>query len=214
MKKIILDLCGGTGSWSEPYKEAGYAVVLITLPEYNILKAYTDGTNIHFPHSTMPETVIPFDKIYGILAAPPCTEFSLAKGNSSRNFTSAMRVVEACFFIIWSARANGSLQFWALENPTGFLRQFLGKPPFTFFQWEFGGEYVKRTDLWGYYKKPKVQVKIKPQNILAGEKHTSHSKQWSNPKKPDKYKDLKLNRAAIRAITPPGFARAFMEANP
>lgn len=23
--KIILDLCGGTGSWSKPYKEAGYA---------------------------------------------------------------------------------------------------------------------------------------------------------------------------------------------
>ena len=22
MKKIILDLCGGTGSWSRPYKEA------------------------------------------------------------------------------------------------------------------------------------------------------------------------------------------------
>lgn len=24
--KIILDLCGGTGSWSKPYKEAGYDV--------------------------------------------------------------------------------------------------------------------------------------------------------------------------------------------
>lgn len=23
--KIILDLCGGTGSWSKPYKDAGYA---------------------------------------------------------------------------------------------------------------------------------------------------------------------------------------------
>ena len=25
-KKIILDLCGGTGSWSKPYKDAGYDV--------------------------------------------------------------------------------------------------------------------------------------------------------------------------------------------
>lgn len=25
-KKIILDLCDGTGSWSKPYKEAGYDV--------------------------------------------------------------------------------------------------------------------------------------------------------------------------------------------
>lgn len=36
-KKIILDLCGGTGSWSKPYKEAGYDVRLITLPEYDVL---------------------------------------------------------------------------------------------------------------------------------------------------------------------------------
>lgn len=35
--KIILDLCGGTGSWSKPYKEAGYDVRLITLPEYDVL---------------------------------------------------------------------------------------------------------------------------------------------------------------------------------
>lgn len=36
-KKIILDLCGGTGSWSKPYKEAGYDVKLITLPEHDVL---------------------------------------------------------------------------------------------------------------------------------------------------------------------------------
>lgn len=26
MSKIILDLCGGTGSWSKPYRDAGYDV--------------------------------------------------------------------------------------------------------------------------------------------------------------------------------------------
>jgi hypothetical protein len=31
--KIIIDLCGGTGSWSKPYKDAGYDVRVITLPE-------------------------------------------------------------------------------------------------------------------------------------------------------------------------------------
>lgn len=35
--KIILDLCGGTGSWSKPYKEAGYDVRNITLPEFDVL---------------------------------------------------------------------------------------------------------------------------------------------------------------------------------
>ena len=30
MTKIILDLCGGSGAWSAPYKAAGYDVRLIT----------------------------------------------------------------------------------------------------------------------------------------------------------------------------------------
>lgn len=36
--KIILDLCGGTGSWSNPYKEAGYQVLVITFPERIVLE--------------------------------------------------------------------------------------------------------------------------------------------------------------------------------
>ena len=36
MKKIVLDLCGGTGSWSKPYKEAGYDIRLITLPKQDV----------------------------------------------------------------------------------------------------------------------------------------------------------------------------------
>ena len=32
--KIILDLCGGTGSWSKPYKENGYDVRVIDPQEW------------------------------------------------------------------------------------------------------------------------------------------------------------------------------------
>lgn len=59
MRKIILDLCGGTGSWSRPYAQAGYDVRVITLPEYDV-RDYE-----------------PPENVYGILAAPPCTEFSV-----------------------------------------------------------------------------------------------------------------------------------------
>ena len=48
-EKIILDLCGGTGSWSKPYKEAGYDVRLITLPNEDV------------------RLYIPPDNVYGIL---------------------------------------------------------------------------------------------------------------------------------------------------
>lgn len=34
--KIILDLADGTGSWSKPYKNAGYDVRNITLPESDV----------------------------------------------------------------------------------------------------------------------------------------------------------------------------------
>jgi site-specific DNA-cytosine methylase len=96
--KIILDLCGGTGAWSKPYRDAGYDVRLITLPEYDV------------------RTYEPPENVYGILAAPPCTEFSLAKGSRPRNLSGAMEVVEACMKIIWRCRLDGNLEFWALSK--------------------------------------------------------------------------------------------------
>ena len=51
--KIILDLCGGSGSWSRAYVAAGYDVRNITLPAYDVL------------------TYEPPENVYGILAAPP-----------------------------------------------------------------------------------------------------------------------------------------------
>ncbi len=61
--KIILDLCGGSGSWSRPYKQAGYDVRLITLPLYDVL-LYEPPSNVH-----------------GILAAPPVlsSQYSTAR---------------------------------------------------------------------------------------------------------------------------------------
>jgi hypothetical protein len=52
-KRIILDLCGGTGAWSNPYLQASYDVRVITLPDQDVL------------------TYLPPEKVWGILAAPP-----------------------------------------------------------------------------------------------------------------------------------------------
>lgn len=196
--KIILDLCGGTGAWSKPYKDAGYDVRLITSPDYDV----TD--------------YIPPANVYGILAAPPCTEFSLAKGNKQRDFKAAMKTVEACIKIIWDCRINNKLGFWALENPLGFLRQFLGNPKYVFEQWQFGAPFVKRTDVWGYFKAPKPTVKNRPELefMMRYPKGKTNARCWSKPKCPKEYQDLNLSRQEIRAITPPGFAKAFFKANP
>ena len=203
-EKIILDLCGGTGSWSRPYKEAGYDVRVITLPGYDV------------------RTYNPPREVYGILAAPPCTEFSIAKSGSRRrrDLAAGMETVEACLRIIWQCRLAGSLKFWALENPVGFLRQFLGIPHYTFFQWWFGDRGIKRTDLWGYFREPKRTVWERPDDPYFVKQYRSGKKNqfaWSAPECPEwaesYIRSQPDRRAALRAITPPGFAQAFFRAN-
>lgn len=158
-EKVILDLCGGTGAWSKPYKDAGYDVRNITLPEYDVIE-YAKS----FPD------FVPDDEsgkyIYGILAAPPCTQFSLAAGKKfkDRNAEGGLKIVDACLKIIWKCKP----EFWAIENPVGYLRRFLGKPTFTFRQWEFGDKGIKPTDLWGFFNLPTKKVKIRLLYISAG----------------------------------------------
>jgi len=196
--KIILDLCGGTGSWSKPYKEAGYDVRLITLPDHDA------------------RDYVPPEDVYGILAAPPCTEFSLAKNghHRKRDFTMGMEIVRRVMEIIWQCRIKGTLKFWALENPVGYLRQFLGRPCFTFEQWQFGENIIKRTDIWGYFNSPVPLVKRKPSGMtVRSPSGRTNARDYSIPKCPPEYKHLKLDRASLRAITPPGFAQAFFEKN-
>lgn len=99
---VILDLCGGSGSWSRPYVEAGYDVRLVTLPEYDVL-TYTPPENVH-----------------GILAAPPCTEFSVLNciaAPRERKPDEGLKVVLACLRIIEQCKPV----WWALENPVGYL---------------------------------------------------------------------------------------------
>ena len=184
--KIILDLCGGTGSWSKPYADSGYDVRIITLPDYNV-KVY-----------------IPPEGIYGVLAAPPCQMFSLARTTPKipRDLRQGMECVEACLRIIWECRIQNKLKFWALENPVGILRQFLGKPPFTFQPYEFGANYSKRTDVWGYFNIPKK----KPRELTEEEKDLCR-------RNARKLLGVGDTNDARRAITPSGFAKAFFKAN-
>lgn len=216
-QKIILDLCGGTGSWSNPYKEAGYDVRVITLPERDVTKVEFESHAMEFIRQDVhyKDTLcILYEDVYGILAAPPCTEFSVAKGNKPRDFETALKVVKACLDIIWSCRIQGTLKFWAMENPVGFLRQFMGKPAFTFEQWQFEDTGIKPTDLWGYFNPPTPTIKEKPKELSTQYPNgRRNGKGMASPKCPEEYKHLNLDRAALRAITPPGFAKAFFQAN-
>lgn len=214
--KIILDLCGGTGAWSKPYANAGYDVRIVTLPDYDIEKTVcsNDFNTIFFSNGEGNEMTVPIKRIYGILAAPPCTMFSLARqrAKTPRDLYYGMRTVEKCIEIIWAAQYSGhELKFWALENPLGLLRRFLGKPAMTWQHWMFDKEslHCKPTDLWGRFNAPRQLVKEKPdmhknRNYRIGN--------WQKPRPPKGFEHI-THRSDIRAITPQGFAKAFFEAN-
>lgn len=195
--KIILDLCGGTGAWSKPYENAGYDVRLITLPKNNII-----------------DYVPPKENVYGVLAAPPCTEFSMARNrwpDIPRDFIMGMSPVNACIRIIFQCNPV----FWALENPVGLLSRFLGKPKYVFEPWWFDEPYSKRTALWGRFKKPSPKYSEYKENPKACSLHIKAKKVYATRKSgiPSISDITSGNEKEKRAITPAGFAQAFFEVN-
>jgi hypothetical protein len=217
-KKIILDLCGGTGSWSKPYKKAGYQVIVITLPDYSVTNVVFYPDYMIFKHQTLltHDLVISYESVYGILAAPPCTMFSFARANAirKRNLKEGMITVEACLRIIWACQFSycqqkhgykTSLRFWSLENPNGFLKYFIGKPVFVFHPYEFGDMYTKQTYLWGNFDVPVKTNNIKPvDNIKFGVKTTALKSIADIT-----FRDTK-NRQMLRYITPPILQKHFL----
>jgi hypothetical protein len=229
--KIILDLCGGTGSWARPYLEAGYKVITITLPDYDVCHNHNDGQWLNFTSITdKPRIGIKVKDILGILAAPPCTMFSFARTNAKkpRDLKEGMKCVRACLDIIWQIKEVKQstnkrqipLKFWALENPYfGFLPEFLGKPAFVFDPWEFGDGYQKRTAIWGHFNEPvknpipmtkEAKAKAKTNSYI----HTLGVK-FDYLKSKDIHPEVfgKFDRQTRRSITPAGFANAFFKAN-
>jgi len=209
-KKIILHLCCNekTASDSEEYRNAGYDVRLV-------------GESIGVENYHPPENV------YGIIANPPCTQFSFAKTNSKypRDIEKGLVCIRHCLRIIWEAQYNlptplakrTTLKFWALENPFGLLRRFLGHPVLIYSPEEYGDFYQKKTCLWGFFNIPKKKPTTKFSKDYI---HTIGSN--GNPlKKFDKLKTKeihpdyygKLTRQERRSICSKKFAKAFFEAN-
>jgi hypothetical protein len=182
-KRLILDLCGGTGAWSKPYADAGYPVRLVTLPKDDV-RTFRIGRM----------------RPWGILYAPPCTEFSLAKNGHFRDYVLGMACVNACLRIIAQCRPA----WWALENPVGKLSHWLGTPLDVFQPYEFGDPWTKRTALWGNFALPQRGPYVKP--LGPGPLCGLHRNVYRSPSV--------CSVSAHRAITPKGFARAFYEANP
>lgn len=183
MKLTILSLCDYTGNWSNPYAEAGYEVLRLDLKRAVDIRIW--------PHIGRP--------VHGILAAPPCTDFSRAGSLSWRKKGTAavkesLSIVDACLRMV----AIYNPAWWCLENPVGRLTRWLGPPQQIFQPHEYGDPYTKETCLWGRFKVPKKTPVVPKFSAFE-------------------YLDrlpIEGDKATKRSVTPEGFARAFFAANP
>lgn len=190
--RIVLDLCGGTGSWSEPYRNAGYDVRVIDLDPVVGTGGMTQDVRLF----EVPEWL---SKIHGILAAPECTHLAASgarwwgeKGDAA--LIQALSVADACLRIVWLCRKT--LAWWALENPVGRLPRFYGPPEMYFQPCDYGDPYTKKTGIWGEFRFPQ-QNSVEP---------VEGSKMHKIPPSEERWR--------LRSMTPQGFATAFFQANP
>lgn len=189
--RIIYDLCGGTGSWSKPYRDNGYTVRLIDMK---------DGNDIRWLRK-------PKEIVHGVLAAPPCTHFSLSgaqyweEKDADGRTLEDISIMDACIRFIFAVNPV----FWALENPTGRMVEFLGPPIYKFNPCDFGDPYTKKTYLWGKFIRPNKRP-VEPEFITAPNGDRYSKIHWYTGGKSDKTK-------TIRSMTPPAFAAAFFKAN-
>jgi hypothetical protein len=207
--KIILHLCADTGSDSKPYKDAGYNVILV-------------GKKIGV------ENFQPPPNIYGIIANPVCTEFSIARsGGKARLGEEGLFLVRHCQRIIEKANPK----FWVIENPaTGKLKDYLGDPQMVYQPFEFGSGWTKKTALWGKFNLPKPIYKKWEEvpdvpNFYIRSPHTKHNRATGKPQLYQLHKsafDLipefiglpkPKSDMEFRSICSQKFARAFFEVN-
>jgi hypothetical protein len=198
--RTILHLCADIGSDSEPYRKAGYNIICV-------------GSDIGV------ENYNPPDNVYGIIANPPCTMFSIARtcAKTPRDLKQGMNTVYHCLRIIWECQyktplnqRTGILKFWCIENPaTGMLKYFLGKPVYEYSPHEFGADFTKRTALWGWFNSPVKPFMKYP--ILP--KGNSVKDQMSIVKYKGTFEERRKQQMHDRSTCYPGFAQAFFEAN-
>jgi site-specific DNA-cytosine methylase len=186
--KTILSLFDYSGNWPKYYCEAGYNVLQVDIK--------WDIDILELTPNDLP------DKIHGILAAPPCTDFA---GSGAQYWKQkdldgrtdqSLKLVDKVLRIV----DYYNPEFWALENPVGRLQKLrpeLGDPWYFQPHW-FGDAYTKKTGLWGKFNRnlPKSPVEPDPNSWimkLGG--------------KSERTKEL-------RSMTPLGFAFAFFLANP
>lgn len=210
--RTILSLCDYSGRWPEPYRRDGYRVVTVDVKAPASLPPGRE--HITGDVRDAADLLDGIGPIHGILAAPPCTDFAVSgaqywkakdadgrTGKSVEIINAIMRLVDGL-----------SPSWWALENPVGRLKEWLGPPAWKFDPCDYAGylddpagqeanRYTKKTLIWGTARKPEPK-RLEPIRVCS-------QGSWIQKLggKSERTKEL-------RSMTPDGFARAFALANP
>ena len=189
--KTIISLFDYSGAWSKPYRDAGYEVIQVDIKH---------GKDIRWSYHMDKE-------VQGILMAPPCTAFAVSGAQYWKKKDEDGRTLEGMALVDASLRfvAIYNPVWWVLENPVGRLRRWLGPPTIMFNPCDYGDPYTKKTLLWGKFSIPKENP-VDPIMYDVGGKRGSW--QWA------KLGGSSERTKELRSITPPGFAKAFFDANP
>lgn len=190
----ILSLFDYTGNWPLPYKQNGFEVIQVEIKL---------GTDI----MTWDYTQIEKGSVYGILAAPPCTHYSVSgaqywpeKDKDGRTEESNKLVRKTLEIIKYF-----DPYFWVLENPVGRIDACVPELKkyylMSFNPCDYGNAYTKKTKLWGEFNPWLVQNPVKPERV-------SSQGSWLM-----KLGGKSEKTKTLRSKTPMGFAWAFYNAN-
>lgn len=219
--KIILSLFDASGSWSDPYRQAGYHVVQVDIKLGTSVLDITQGW--------LSRHVLKFGRVHGVLAAPPCTHFSSSGAQYWKVKDLDGRTKEAVELVRVTLRIIQLLDptWWVLENPVGRIQQLVPElkafGPWFFQPWQFGawlqpGEksldwgpmpaqdaYTKKTGLYGKFNRP-IQRPVEPIRVRCSSGKAYSPIHWATREGSELTK-------TIRSTTPKGFARAFFSSN-
>ena len=207
MNKTILSLFDYSGTWSQPYADAGYDVICLDKQIEGI-----DVSDFCVEYLAEELELPPF--VHGIISSVPCTEIACSgarwfsekdkDGRTDKAIDLVEKTLATVEYYSWDGADEETeefgLKFWAIENPVGRMNRLVpvmeNFGPWYFQPCDYGDPYTKKTGLWGEFNR---NLKLNPVEPTLG------SKMHKIPPGPE--------RQNIRSKTPEGFARAFFEAN-
>ena len=215
--KVILSLFDYKGTWSQPWRDAGYTVI------QHDIKTGSDLLRDAWIYGRIAEIRADGKEVHGVLSACPCTTFT---GSGARWWeerhdvespaalaqvfgdaavsSGAKSALEYNIMLVQATRDAVKLAnptaFHVLENPVGRIQDKakMPNPLARFHPHNFGDPYTKRTQLFGDFKADLPTANVDP---VEGSKMQNKLRGSDPLGKED------------RSTTPEGFAYAFFMAN-